>query len=139
VVSLRVIHLRPNTTYHYRVVVAAQDGTSYGLDRTFTTAVAVIRHLRVSPARLAPGQAAIVRYTDSARALTRFVVWHCVEGRETCIRYVPLRRFTHRDRKGANHLRLNSRGLGTGRYLLAATTKFRGNSGPTVSVRFKVV
>ncbi len=29
--------LAPNTTYHYRVIATNADGTSYGLDKTFTT------------------------------------------------------------------------------------------------------
>jgi hypothetical protein len=31
--------LRPGTMYHYRIVASNRDGTSYGLDRTFTTVV----------------------------------------------------------------------------------------------------
>ena len=35
--QVRVGNLRPNTVYHYRVVVRNSAGTVYGLDRTFRT------------------------------------------------------------------------------------------------------
>lgn len=37
-ISLALVDLTPGTTYHYRIAATNQDGTSYGADRTFTTA-----------------------------------------------------------------------------------------------------
>jgi phosphodiesterase/alkaline phosphatase D-like protein len=36
-VSVNLLFLQPNTTYHYRVVATNGDGTTYGADRTFST------------------------------------------------------------------------------------------------------
>ena len=47
-VSLALEALRPDTTYHYRLVASDTAGTSYGADRTFRTAPPVVS--AVSPA-----------------------------------------------------------------------------------------
>ncbi len=39
VVSLALTGLQPGTTYHYRLTATNVDGTSYGVDQTFTTGV----------------------------------------------------------------------------------------------------
>lgn len=37
-VAMAIEGLQPGTTYHYRLVARSEDGTTYGADRTFTTA-----------------------------------------------------------------------------------------------------
>jgi hypothetical protein len=142
-ISWRLARLAPNTTYHYRVFVTTTDGTSYGSDRTFTTSVAVVRYLKISPARFLPAQGATVTYTDSAPATTTFAVQRCVERHQRCVKYVFVARFTHHDIAGRNRLRLSAHvgrsKLGPGKYLLDATPQSHGNFGATVSAPFKVV
>ena len=56
-----VAGLTPHTTYHYRILASTPDGTVFGADRTFTTALPappVITALSQSHRRLARGQQA---------------------------------------------------------------------------------
>jgi hypothetical protein len=48
-VGYGVAGLEPGTTYHYRLVEVNSKGNSYGIDRTFTTELAV-KHLSTEPA-----------------------------------------------------------------------------------------
>jgi hypothetical protein len=90
-VSAALSGLAPNTTYHYRLVATAVDGTTMGADQIFTTAAVpsgrapTLQGLVISPAalRAATSGASIARsvrtgatisYRDSEAATTTFVV-----------------------------------------------------------------
>ncbi|HTX31041.1 MAG TPA: choice-of-anchor Q domain-containing protein [Solirubrobacteraceae bacterium] len=136
-ISWRANKLKPNTTYHYRVVIVTADGTSYGADRTFTTTVAVIKHLRIS--RSAFAHSTTVTYTDSKAAATTVSIWRRARRGGD---FVEVAHFTHHDRAGKNRLTLSTRignkRLGPGKYVLDVTPEFRGNVGATTGAPFKV-
>jgi FG-GAP repeat len=56
-VSASVVHLAPNTTYHFRVVATNAGGTSDGIDQTFQTSV--------DPPSVSTGSAAAVTQTTA--------------------------------------------------------------------------
>src|ERR1019366_5013565 len=73
IASAKLTGLKPNTTYHYRVVATSMAGTSAGVDRSFSTsAVPVIAALRLaSPAFRATGNGGtLVSYTDTNASRT---------------------------------------------------------------------
>jgi hypothetical protein len=148
--SAKLLHLKPNTIYHYRLVVVAMDGSSVGADVTFTTSlVPAISHLTISPrsfraAGAASGRTgATIAYRDSRRARTTFLVLRCANtsGRR-CARPAHAGRFTHADIAGRNRVRFSGRvgqrTLAAGRYILKATPRSSGRVGRTVSVGFTV-
>ena len=130
--------LTPGTTYHYRLV-ASGDNTSLGADRTFTTRLASLSRLKLSPARFpaAPSGGSVARkkrrktgtnisYTASDPSTTTFRVLKPAAGRrqgkscrkpsprnrrgKKCTRYLALRgSFKHTDKAGRNKLHFTGR------------------------------
>jgi hypothetical protein len=139
-VLLAVTGLKRDTTYHYRVTVTTPDGTSFGADRAFTTSVGpTIGRLTIAPRSFRPTRVAKITYTDSASATTTFTVMRCVKVRRgKCTRYTGVRRFMHHDVTGRNQVGLNPARLGPGSYLLEASARAKGKTGPTASVTFRV-
>jgi CSLREA domain-containing protein len=123
--------LKPGTTYHFRVLVTTIDGSAMGTDRTFKTrALASLSRLRVSSRRTSD----TITYRDSEASTTRFkVVGHKKHARARTV--VTL---AHRDKAGANRVKLSRKHLKAGSYVLEATPRFDGQNGATVSVKFRV-
>ena len=132
--------LKPDTTYHYRVLVTTMDGSATGEDRTFTTKAApALSRLRLTPARFsATGKSAKVSYNDTEAATTTFEVLR----RAGHKRFKKLGSFMHKDAKGANALRFDGRvggrALKPGAYVLQATPRFDRQSGTPVMVKFSI-
>jgi CSLREA domain-containing protein len=146
-VSATLRGLKPNTTYHFRVVAVTMDGTSYGADQTFKTTLApTISALTIAPSAFRPARSgrAIVRrggatvsYTDTQAAKVSFTIVRIARHNK------PVGTFTHRDRAGADSFhfsgRLNGRALSPGRYWLEATARAHRQTGATAKVRFRVI
>ena len=138
--------LRPGTTYHYRVVVVAPDGTVKAQDRTFKTkARPALSKLAVKPVAFrASGSGATVSYSDTDPGTTTFTVLRCVTplSHGGCARFVTVAAFTHRDHAGRNTLRLRarigSRRLASGFYKLNAAPRAARKTGRTVSAKFQI-
>jgi hypothetical protein len=103
---------------------------------------------------------ATVSYTESELATTTFTVEQSVRGvrsgrrciaaprkptrnrRRSCIRYLQVGHFTHRDEPGSNRFRftgrLNHRKLARGSYRLDATPRAGSVAGATASVLFRI-
>lgn len=123
--------LKPGTTYHYRVVVTTLDGSATGADRTFKTEPpASLSRLRVSRGR----KSATITYRDSeaARTTSRLL------GPKKHGHAKTITKTTHRDKAGANSVKLSLKHLKAGTYVVEATPLFDGHNGATVSVKFKV-
>jgi hypothetical protein len=148
--------LKPNTTYHYRVVASAMDGLSNGTDRTVTaTGVPTLGELKISPSSFraagkgkGKGKAgATVNYTDTQASSTTFTVRRCVKftkhGHRKCTRYVKVGSFKHADRSGRNSFhfgpRLGRRPLAPGAYRLDAAPRANHLTGKTASAMFSIV
>jgi hypothetical protein len=144
-VATKLSRLAPNTTYHYRVVVVAMDGTSVGGDRTFTTSVIpAITRLSVTPRSFRASRGATISYTDSMAATTTLVAFRCVKTRRgKCTHYSKLASFTHKDVVGSNKVkvkgRFGARKLVPGSYRLQLTPRAGGKTGKTVSTTFGVL
>jgi hypothetical protein len=99
-----------------------------------------------------------VRYGDSEAALTTFAVLartvghkhgkRCLPGRarkrrRRCMRLASVGSFIHEDRAGSVSVhftgRIHGRKLTPGRYRLALTPHSAGQTGPTVSLRFRII
>jgi hypothetical protein len=118
--------LEPDTTYHYRVVVATMDGSATGADRTFaTTSIPALSRLKVSGSQ--------ITYHDSEAAQTTFKIVRA-SGRNG----KTVASFSHRDRKGANTLTFKRSKLKPGKYVLQATPRFQRQSGARVSLKFTI-
>ena len=144
-VSMRVLLLKPNTSYFYRLVATSIDGTSYGALAKFTTATpSVIAGLSITPRSFrVGGGGATISYTDSLPGKTQFVVLRCVVQKHgTCVRTKRVGAFTHVDRKGRNRFKWSGRvggaTLARGNYLLDATP-LSPRVGQAVTARFKIV
>jgi hypothetical protein len=144
-VSMRVLLLKPNTSYFYRVVATSIDGTSYGALAKFTTATpSVIAGLSITPRSFrAGGGGAMISYTDSLSGKTQFVVLRCVMQKHgACVRTKRAGAFTHVDRKGRNRFKWSGRvgyaTLAHGSYLLDATPQ-SPRVGQAVTARFTIV
>jgi hypothetical protein len=137
-VSTQVSGLQPGTTYHYRLVASNTHGTTYGLDRAFTTAPppapvveaaakpVTLSRLRLSPsafrrARSRHGAATRITYRLSTRARVMLTF----ERRTARGHWVRVRGSLHQSaRQGSNTMRfggwLGRRALARGRYRLRA-------------------
>jgi CSLREA domain-containing protein len=125
--------LRPYTTYHYRAVATSADGATRGPDQTFITrpVTPALTGLLVKPATRR------ITYTDSEPASTTIAISRCVSiTHHRCTRYRRTEALTHKDRSGANSLRLPK--LPAGRYRLAATPHIGALTGRTLSARFGI-
>ncbi|MFL5824295.1 MAG: choice-of-anchor Q domain-containing protein [Solirubrobacteraceae bacterium] len=122
--------LRPDTTYHYRLVASSADGTSRGLDQMFTTRpiAPVISSLRVDTSLYR------IAYSDSEAATTTLTVGRCQN--RHCTRRTHVETTSHRDRAGANTVRLPV--LPAGRYRLAAVPRIGALAGKPRVVVFVV-
>lgn len=172
-VTIALNRLRPNTTYQARMVgVNGTDSTPGGFV-TFTTAPPAdrITRMRLRPKRFvaarrgatvrsrssrAPG--ALISYTGSQPATTRFTVERAVQGRrhrkncvkrthrnrkaKRCTLLVTVGRFTHKD--AAGHIRfrftgrLHHRTLKPGNYRLNAEPHSAGGVGRVVHKSFSI-
>ena len=162
IASAKLTGLKPNTTYHYRVVATSMDGTSAGVDRSFSTsAVPVIAALRLaSPAFRATGNGGtLVSYTDTNASRTTLTVLRPVSGarqgkrcvRRTphgaharrCVRYVEVGSLSRRDVAGRNHFRfsgrIGGRALTPGTYRLAVTPRSGRFTGKPDIVGFTII
>jgi hypothetical protein len=143
-VAAKLTGLQANTTYHYRVIVVAMDGSVTGGDRTFKTSVTpAISGLSVSPKSFKASVGATVAYTDSKASRTTLTALRCtktVHGR--CTRYVKLGSFARNDRAGRNTVTIKGKFGGKtlikGRYKLELTPRASGKAGKMVSVLFQV-
>jgi hypothetical protein len=144
-VTAKLTGLRPNTTYHYRVVVVAMDGSATGADRTVTTSVTpAITGLSVSPKSFKASVGTTVGYSESKAARTTLTALRCTKTvRGRCTRYSKLGSFTRNDRAGRNTVKIKGRFGGkkllTGRYKLELTPRAAGKAGKTVSALFQVI
>jgi CSLREA domain-containing protein len=142
--SSKVGQLKPNTIYHFRLVVVAMDGTSYGHDGTFATSlVPIIGQLTIAPRSFRSARGATVSYTDSLASTTTFAVFRCVKSKgKKCTRYSAVGRFTRRDIAGRNKLHFNGRigklTLAPANYLLQATPRAGVRVGKTAITTFQV-
>jgi CSLREA domain-containing protein len=145
-VTRKLTGLRPGTTYHYRVIVVAPDGTAKGQDRTFKTKTRpALTKLSVKPVAFrASGPGATLSYSDSDPGTTTFTVLRCATplSHGACARFVKVAAFTHRDHAGRNKLRLRarigSRTLSAGIYRLSAAPRAARKTGKTVSAKFQI-
>jgi hypothetical protein len=142
-----------------------------GLTVAPSTVLAAVSGLRISPRAFpaasrgasttrsrAPRTGTNISYRDTQAATTTFTVRQprrgirrgrsCVRPRRgqsgrRCTRNVPVGRFTHRDRAGANSLhftgRVGGRKLKPGSYRLQAVPRFGGRNGRAISARFSIV
>jgi hypothetical protein len=137
-VTVQLTGLRPNTTYHHRVVATSGDGSATGVDRTFATAGAPsLTALKLSPAKFAAARSdasiaarvhvgTTVSYSESGAAATKFVVSRRLSGvrvKGRCVAPPRHRRghgrpcrslkrvgaFTHTDLAGRNHFKFTGR------------------------------
>jgi hypothetical protein len=160
-VSAALTSLRPNTTYHFRLVATSVDGTTTGPDGTFKTQAAATTPPRLSSLKAKKakqGKSATLTYTDSEAATTTFVVFRsstgikrgkrCVKRSETnshgrrCSLLSKLGSFKHGDHAGANTVRLparvGGRRLRAGTYVIRATPRLGSASGPTATAKLKL-
>jgi virginiamycin B lyase len=174
-VSIALSHLTPSTPYTYRVVATNGTGTTSGSFQTFSTARAVIDRisaLKMSPTsftaaakgpsittaakRRAPG--AVVSYTGTQEATTRFTVQRPARGRlqgrrcvkpsprnrtgKRCTRYIAKGGFSHTDAIGANSFRFSGRARGhkltPGRYRLRAVPRNAAGAGGPAYRKFRI-
>ncbi len=144
-VAAKLTGLQANTTYHYRVVVVAMDGTAIGADRTVKTSVTpTISGLSVSPKSFKASAGTTVAYSDSKVARTTLTALRCVKTvRRRCTRYSKLASFTRDDKAGRNTVAIKGRFAGRalikGHYKLELTPRASGKAGKTVSVLFQVM
>jgi hypothetical protein len=164
-VSVKLADLKANSTYHYRVTVTSSDGTSTGVDRTFSTAShPQLSSLKITPSHFrATGRhhaAATVTYQDTDAGQTTFTVMmlrhgvvrggrcvaapsaHSGPGQHGCVRSVKVGSFAHHDRAGRNELRfngrVNGRALSPAGYRLQARPRAGQPSAAEVSARFTI-
>jgi hypothetical protein len=129
-----------------------------------TPATPALTHLSITPASFFTMPAkrhktgTTIAYTDSLAAQTTIVVFEqtagvklhgrCVKASKhghgpTCVRLVRLGSFAHTDQVGRNTVRftgrLGGRKLPPGRYVLELTPQLSGQTGNTVSLRFRVL
>ena len=143
-VSAKLSGLQPNTTYHYRVIVVAMDGTAIGADRTFKTSVTpAISGLSISPKSFKASVGTTVAYNDSKASRTTLTALRCtkvVHGR--CTRYSKLGSFGRNDKAGRNTVNVKGtfagKALAKGRYKLELAPRASGHTGKTVSTLFQV-
>jgi CSLREA domain-containing protein len=137
--------LKPNTTYHYQVVVVAMDGTSRGADETFKTSLApAISHLQIRPAAFRASAGTTISYSDSRAASTTLAILRCTRTKgRSCTGYARVGKLSHNDKRGHNKVRfsgrLGGRLLRSGRYLLEATPRASGKVGSTVTATFRII
>ena len=136
--SFSTTKLKGRSTYHYRLVVANPDGTSYGADAKYRTPAKVkLSHLKIKPHSFKHGHRATISFRSSLKGSITFTV--LVHRHQ---KWVKLGSFTHRDKRGKNHLRLPSRvggkKLKAGSYRLSVTASSPFKL-PTTAVRsFKI-
>jgi hypothetical protein len=136
--------LKPKTTYHYRIVIVAMDGTAIGGDRTFTTSVKpAIAGLSITPKQFRASRGATISYRDSKAATTTLTAFRCIRfKRGRCTRYKRFASFRHADIAGRNNVtirhRFGHRALVGGSYKLQLTPRLSGKAGRTVSTTFRV-
>jgi CSLREA domain-containing protein len=150
-VTASLTHLKPHTTYHFRLVATSADGTTDSADRTLTTVGA--------PAPRVSGLAIkkkTISYRDSEAAITTFTVFRATTGvkhgkrcaKKTkhahgrkCTQLHKVGGFKHADQAGANRFKLPARvgghRLTAGKYVIRATPRIGTSTGPTVSATFK--
>ena len=140
-----LVKLKPKTTYHYRIVIVAMDGTGIGGDRTFTTASPIpsIRGLSIKPKAFRPSKGTTIKYTDSLAARTTLTAFLCTRThRGKCTRYVKQGSSTRSDRAGRNTVkikrRIGNKALVKGSYKLEVRPRAGGKIGKTVSAKFQV-
>jgi hypothetical protein len=147
--------LRPNTTFHFRIVAFNRGGIAQGLDRTFKTRAPLARllSLKLKPRAFRARtkvtfrltRAATVRFTVHRVRAGRRAGGRCVKPRKSnrhakrCTRYVRVKgSFSRRGRAGKNSFRFKGRVKGRklrrGRYRL--TGKAPANR---KRVRFRIV
>ncbi len=143
--SFNLTHLNPKATYHFQAVVTSSDGTTKTADAGL--ALPELASARISGA--ASGKP-VISYTDTHASRVQFslqrresgvfVGGSCVakgHGRHGApCAWVTVRRFTHRDRTGANRFRLPGKRLLGGRYRLEGTPNIDGVRGQTLTVVF---
>ena len=143
-VSAKLTGLQPNTTYHYRVVVGAMDGTAIGADRTFTTSLnPAITGLSISPKSFKASVGTTLAYSDSKASRTTLTALRCTKTvRGKCTRYTKLASFARNDRAGRNTVKIKGRFGGKtlvkGSYRLELIPRVSGKAGKMVSTLFRV-
>jgi hypothetical protein len=135
-VTARIGHLKPNTTYHFRIVVSAMDGTARGADRTFTTSPAPkLSRLALTPRMFKAGSGGTtITYSDSQAAKTTLVVLQRLSRHRT----KRVARFSHNDRRGTNRVRFRASGLKPGSYILQASSQAHGQTSGTLTITFTI-
>ena len=143
-VTAKVTGLKPNTTYHYRALIVAMDGSATGSDRTFRTSVTpTVTRLSITPKSFRASRGATIAYIDSRAATTTLTALRCVKTRRgRCTRYSKLGSFTHRDVAGRNKVkikrRFGRRALVPGSYRLQVRPRAAGKTGKQVAAPFRV-
>ena len=143
-VTAKLSGLKPNTLYHYRVVVVAMDGTATGKDATFTTSVTpAITGLSIKPKSFSAARGATVSYKDSRVAMSTLEALRCAQMKPgRCVRFVKFASFTRQDAAGLNKVTIKRRfgalGLQPGRYQLQLTPRSNGKAGKMVTATFSV-
>jgi hypothetical protein len=129
--------LKELSTYHFRFVVATQDGVAATPDATFRTAIATVSKLKVSPSMFRAGARGTISYRASESGLTMFTAL-----RRAGKRYVRIGSFRHHETAGANRFplpgRIGARKLTSGQYMLQATPRTSGGVGRTATAAFIV-
>jgi CSLREA domain-containing protein len=119
--------LRPDTTYHYRMIASSSDGTTTGAGQTFTTrpVTPVISKLRVSKR---------ISYIDTEPASTTLILLRCRN--RSCSRQKRIDTISHPDQAGPNIVGLPR--LKAGRYRLKAIPRIGALVGRALTVGFRI-
>jgi CSLREA domain-containing protein len=153
-VTAAIAGLKPNTSYHYRLVASSTDGTARGADRTFLTAAVTPRlsGLSLTPSSFRAGRArgagTTITYSDSEAATATLKVLRCVSvsrpshgGKRTSCQ--PVGSLGHTDVAGRNQLHFNGlldgRTLAPGHYRLDVTAQAQRKRANTISATFTVI
>jgi hypothetical protein len=146
--SAKLTRLKPNATYHYRVVATSTDGMAVGRDRVFkATDTPQLGSFKISPPSFpSTGRrsGATVTYTDTRASITTFTIERCVKrSRGRCHGYAVLGNFRHTDAAGRNRLHFSGRSRGhalaPGSYRLVAVARANNKTGRRIAKTFHIV